>query len=156
MNSGFGFDSTAAALIAGRDLHGKTALVTGGHSGIGLETTRALASAGAAVYVGSRDVARARQNLQGIPGVEVLRLDLADPVSIDQCMTQFLETGHGLDILINNAGVSGPCTSFASAWIRHRIADGPPCREQPNRPLRPEHLGGHVPRQVAAMTPRGE
>jgi NAD(P)-dependent dehydrogenase (short-subunit alcohol dehydrogenase family) len=108
LNSGFGPGSTAMAVIAGRDLHGKTAIVTGGHSGIGLETSRALSSAGATLYVGSRDVARARHNLAGIPGVEVFQLDLADPESIDRFVSEFLETKRDLDILINNAGVSGP------------------------------------------------
>jgi NAD(P)-dependent dehydrogenase (short-subunit alcohol dehydrogenase family) len=128
LNSGFGFDSTAMAVIAGRDLHGKTAIVTGGHSGIGLETTRALTSAGATVYVGSRDIAKATQNLKDIPGVEVFRLDLADPKSIDHFVAQFLETKRSLDILINNAGVSGPPdikdsrgfdTQFATNYLGH-------------------------------------
>jgi NAD(P)-dependent dehydrogenase (short-subunit alcohol dehydrogenase family) len=128
LNSGFGPDSTAMAVVAGRDLHGTTAIVTGGHGGIGLETTRALASAGATVYVGSRDVAKARQSLEDIPGVEVFRLDLADPKSIDDFVAQFLETKRGLDILVNNAGVSGPPdirdsrgfdTQFATNYLGH-------------------------------------
>ena len=50
-------------MLAGRDLRGKVALVTGGHSGIGLETTRVLSKAGAAVVVGARDVKKAMTNL---------------------------------------------------------------------------------------------
>ena len=128
LTSEFGSESTAMAVIAERDLHGKTAIVTGGHSGIGLETTRALASAGAAIYVGSRDLAKARQTLQDIAGVQVFRLDLADPVSIDQFVEQFVATRRHLDILINNAGVSGPPdirdargfdTQFATNYLGH-------------------------------------
>ena len=54
LKSGFGMRSTAAEVIAGIDLTGKTALVTGGYSGLGLETVRALARAGARVIVGAR------------------------------------------------------------------------------------------------------
>ena len=54
IGSGFGRDSTAAQVIAGIDLTGRTAIVTGGYSGLGLETVRALASAGAAVVVPAR------------------------------------------------------------------------------------------------------
>ena len=54
LGSGFDARSTAAEVLAGRDLTGRYVLVTGGHSGLGLETTRALAEAGAAVLVGAR------------------------------------------------------------------------------------------------------
>ena len=54
LHSGFDAASTASDVLAGLDLHGKTAIVTGGHSGLGLETTRALAQAGAHVVVGAR------------------------------------------------------------------------------------------------------
>ena len=51
----FGFDSTAAEVVEGVDLSAKRAIVTGGSSGIGIETARALASAGAAVTLAVRD-----------------------------------------------------------------------------------------------------
>ena len=54
LGSGFGPRTTAAEAVAGIDLHGKTAVVTGGYSGLGLETVRALASAGAKVMVPAR------------------------------------------------------------------------------------------------------
>ena len=59
IGSGFGAASTAAEVIAGRNLTGKTAVVTGGYSGIGLETVRSLRSAGAKVVVPARDMAKA-------------------------------------------------------------------------------------------------
>ncbi|HIH2761751.1 TPA: SDR family NAD(P)-dependent oxidoreductase, partial [Burkholderia lata] len=55
VHSGFSAASTASDVLAGLDLGGQTAIVTGGHSGLGLETTRALAQAGARVVVGARD-----------------------------------------------------------------------------------------------------
>ena len=63
IGSGFGRDSTAADVIAGIDLTGKTAIVTGGYSGLGLETVRALASAGATVVVPARRPEHARDVL---------------------------------------------------------------------------------------------
>ena len=82
--------------------------MTGGHSGIGLETTRVLAKAGAIVIVGARDVEKARTNLQQMKNVEVKRLDLSSPASIDRFADEFLKSHQALDILINNAGISGP------------------------------------------------
>ena len=84
LSSGFGMRSTAADVIAGIDLTGKTALVTGGYSGLGLETVRALAGAGARVIVGARRPDAAAEDLNGISGVEILQLDLADSASIDR------------------------------------------------------------------------
>jgi NAD(P)-dependent dehydrogenase (short-subunit alcohol dehydrogenase family) len=84
----FGFDSTAAEVIEGIDLSGKTAIVTGGSSGIGVETARALASAGASVALAVRDTdAGARTAAQitastGSAAIQVGRLDLADPRSV--------------------------------------------------------------------------
>jgi len=108
LNSGFGAHSTAMQVIAGIDLRGKTAIVTGGHNGIGLETAKALVSAGANVVVGARDMDKARRNLRDVNNTEVLPLDLSDADSIDRFIAQFLQTGHPLDILINNAGVYAP------------------------------------------------
>lgn len=70
LNSGFGASTTALQASAAKNLRGMTAIVTGGYSGIGLEATRALASAGARVIVTARDAQKAQRNLHGIQGVE--------------------------------------------------------------------------------------
>jgi NAD(P)-dependent dehydrogenase (short-subunit alcohol dehydrogenase family) len=73
IHSGFGPDATARDVLRGHELRGKTALVTGGYSGIGLETTRALAEAGAAVIVPARTPNKARAAMGGMPRVELDR-----------------------------------------------------------------------------------
>lgn len=105
IGSGFNAESTAEQVIRGIDLTGKVVIVTGGGAGIGLETTRVIAGAGATVVVGARDINKAATNLRDIPNVEVLALDLIDPKSIDAFAEQFLSTARSLHILINNAGI---------------------------------------------------
>src|SRR5215475_15613611 len=103
LKSGFGAKATAREILAWCDLTGKIAIVTGGYSGIGLETTRALAEAGATVVVPARTQEKARTALDGIPQVEVETLELLDPASIDAFTGRFLGSERPLDILINNA-----------------------------------------------------
>ncbi|MDT0343658.1 SDR family NAD(P)-dependent oxidoreductase [Streptomyces litchfieldiae] len=74
---------------------------------LGLETTRALSRAGASVTVGSRDPSRAAPALDGTERVEIARLDLLDPASIDAFATRYLDSGRPLHILVNNAGIMG-------------------------------------------------
>jgi NAD(P)-dependent dehydrogenase (short-subunit alcohol dehydrogenase family) len=105
IRSGFGFTTTAAEALGGKDLSGKTVIVTGGYSGIGLETTRVLSEAGATVIVPARSAEKARANLAGLPRVELAALDLLNPGSIDAFAEDFLAGGRPLDLLINNAGV---------------------------------------------------
>ena len=105
IHSGFNAKSTASDVIRGIDLTGKVAIVTGGNAGIGLETTKVLAAAGATVIVPARDVDKARKNLQGVPNVELATLDLIDPQSIDAFAQGFLDTKRPLHLLINNAGI---------------------------------------------------
>ncbi|WP_306589394.1 oxidoreductase [Geothrix sp. 21YS21S-4] len=105
VDSGFGATTTAEDLVQGLDLSGKTVLVTGGYSGIGLETTRVLSGAGATVVVPARTPAKARENLAGLSRVELGELDLQDPASIDAFAAGFLATGRPLDLLILSAGV---------------------------------------------------
>ena len=108
IGSGFGAATTAAEVVAGCDLMGKTAIVTGGYSGIGLETVRALRSAGAKVIVPARDMARAKANLADMPEVGLEKLDLLDPQTIDAFAEQFFRNNERLHILVNNAGIMAP------------------------------------------------
>lgn len=108
IGSGFGFRSTTSDVIAGVDLSGKIAIVTGGYSGIGLETVRSLSAAGATVIVPARNLAKAKENLQGIDRIEINPLDLMDPQSVDAFADRFLRSGRPLDLLVNSAGVMAP------------------------------------------------
>ncbi|MEE4597157.1 SDR family NAD(P)-dependent oxidoreductase [Streptomyces sp. DSM 41524] len=117
IGSGFGVRSTTSDVLAGIDLSGKLALVTGGYSGLGLETTRALAGAGAHVVVPARRRSAAAEALGGIEGVEVAELDLADLDSVRAFAEEFLASGRDIDILINNAGImAAPETRVGPGW----------------------------------------
>jgi NAD(P)-dependent dehydrogenase (short-subunit alcohol dehydrogenase family) len=106
VDSPFGYRSTAAEVIKGMDLMGKTAVVTGGYSGIGTETVRALTSVGAHVIVGARRPDVAQANLTDIAGtVTILPLDLGEPASTDTFSEVVLSRIAKLDILINNAAI---------------------------------------------------
>jgi len=105
LSSGFNASSTTDEVIKGIDLKGKVAIVTGGHAGIGLETTKTLAAAGATVIVPARDIAKAKKNLQDVPNVELETMDLMNAGSIDAFAEEFLATGRPLHLLINNAGI---------------------------------------------------
>lgn len=108
INSRFNFFSTAADVIGNLDLKGKIAIVTGGYSGIGLETARVLAQAGASVIVPARTVEKAEETLAGIPNIELETLDLMNYSSINDFVNRFLSSGRQLDILINSAGIMAP------------------------------------------------
>jgi NAD(P)-dependent dehydrogenase (short-subunit alcohol dehydrogenase family) len=115
--SGFGARTTAEEALGGTDLQGKVALVTGGHAGLGLETTRVLSNAGATVVVGSRDTRKAQMTVAKMKNVEVGELDLASPDSIDRFANEFLNSNRALDLLINNAGVMAtPLTRDARGY----------------------------------------
>lgn len=106
VGSAFGYRSTAREVLAGIDLAGKRVVVTGGYSGIGTETVRALAGAGAEVVVGARRVDRAEAVLAEVEGsIAVLPLDLSDPPSIDAFATAVAARWDTLDLLIANAAV---------------------------------------------------
>nr|WP_121272052.1 SDR family NAD(P)-dependent oxidoreductase [Pedobacter schmidteae] len=105
IGSGFNAKSTAAEVIKGINLIGKIAVLTGGNTGIGLETTKVLAAAGATVIVPARDIEKAKKNLQGITNVEIVEMDLMSPASIDVFAESFLASERPLHLLINNAGI---------------------------------------------------
>ncbi len=104
--SGFHAKSTGADVLSEIDLSGKTAIVTGGYSGIGLETVRGLASKGAAVIVPVRSPDKAKETLSGVEGdVVTAPMDLADFGSVRAFANEVLGTRSQLDLLINNAGI---------------------------------------------------
>lgn len=105
IGSKFGAASTAQEVIAGIDLAGKTAIVTGGYSGLGRETARVLQKAGARVIVPARNIERAKAALIELPGIDVWPMDLLDPASIDAFTDRFLMKGEPLHLLINSAGI---------------------------------------------------
>lgn len=106
LDSPFGYRSSAKEVIADVDLNGKTAVVTGGYSGIGTETVRALAGAGAKVIVPARRPEVAKENLADIEGtVSVLALDLGKPDSIDAFVKEVSEQNDEIHLLINNAAI---------------------------------------------------
>jgi NAD(P)-dependent dehydrogenase (short-subunit alcohol dehydrogenase family) len=108
IHSGFGAATTAAEVAAGHDLTGKIAVVTGGNSGIGFETVKTLAEAGACVVVGARDTKKAEERLSHLGGVSFFPLDLADPVSVDGFAERCIGGSDRLHLLINNAGIFRP------------------------------------------------
>ncbi|WP_328877519.1 SDR family NAD(P)-dependent oxidoreductase [Streptomyces sp. NBC_00299] len=117
IGSGFGATSTADDVLRGIDLTGKLAIVTGGYSGLGLETTRALTKAGARVVVPARRRAAAEEALSGVSGVEVDELDLGDLESVRGFAERFLASGRTVDIVIDNAGIMAcPETRVGPGW----------------------------------------
>jgi NAD(P)-dependent dehydrogenase (short-subunit alcohol dehydrogenase family) len=120
IHTGLGAHTTAREALGGRRLDGKVAIITGGYAGIGRETARVLADAGAEVIVPARDAGKARAALAGLPGVELEALDLADPASIDAFAARFLATGRPLHVLINNAGImAAPLSRDARGFESH-------------------------------------
>lgn len=105
IDSPFGYRSTAKEVVEGIDLRGKIGVVTGGYSGIGTETVRALTDAGMHVIVGARRPELAKENTDGFENLTVLELDLADPQSIDAFADKVAKLTDKLDLLINNAAI---------------------------------------------------
>ena len=122
IGSGFNAASTAAEVIRGIDLGGKNAIVTGGNTGIGLETTKILARAGATVIIPARDIEKAKKNLKGIPNVEIGAMDLTQPDSIDAFAKKFIDSGRPLHLLINNAGIMWVPLQRDSRGIESQLA----------------------------------
>lgn len=112
--SRFGPDATASEVIAGIDLRGRTAVVTGGSTGLGAETARALARAGARVVLTGRDVGKAAKVAAeiaadtGNPGVDAEGLDLACEQSVRDFARRVLAGCDAVHILIANAGLFKP------------------------------------------------
>ncbi|MDU0201241.1 MULTISPECIES: oxidoreductase [Paenibacillus] len=105
IQSGFGPRTTAQEALGGEKLSGKVAIVTGGYSGLGLETARVLAEAGATVIVPARTPEKAQASVSHLPGVELESLDLLAPASIDAFAERFLASNRPLHILVDSAGI---------------------------------------------------
>ncbi|MBT1686327.1 SDR family NAD(P)-dependent oxidoreductase [Dawidia soli] len=105
LNTGFNATTTAREVLGDQDLTGKVVIITGGYAGIGLETTRVLAAAGATVIAPARDPGKAGKNLAGLRNVTVETMDLMNPKSIDAFAAGFVRSGRPLHLLINNAGI---------------------------------------------------
>jgi NAD(P)-dependent dehydrogenase (short-subunit alcohol dehydrogenase family) len=117
IDSGFGYRSTPADVLDGIDLTGRVAIVTGGYSGLGLETVRGLTAAGAQVVVPARRPDRAVEVLAGVAGAEVAVLDLGDQASVRAFAGDFLAADRRLDILINNAAImASPEVRVGPGW----------------------------------------
>lgn len=123
ITTSFTANSTAHDVVAGVDLRGRRAIVTGGASGIGVETARALVGRGADVTLAVRDVVAGRRIADDIADssvgneVHVARLDLADQASVAMFVSEWVGPLH---ILINNAGVMGlPLNRTRHGWELH-------------------------------------
>ena len=117
LNSGFGAKSEPSEILDGINLSGKTAIVTGGYSGIGIETTRALSEAGANVIIPARRPEEAMVALDGIiPKDHIFEMDLSDLDSIKR-FTDLVKSNLSLSILINNAGIMAcPESKTSNGW----------------------------------------
>jgi NAD(P)-dependent dehydrogenase (short-subunit alcohol dehydrogenase family) len=96
----------------------KSALVTGANKGIGLEVAKLLAQQGFFVYLGSRDLASGQAAVQqlhatGLTDLQAVQLDVTDPVSIQAARTTIGAKTSVLDVLVNNAGISGGTSQSA-------------------------------------------
>lgn len=105
INSGFTAASTASEVLQGTNLEGKTVIVTGAGSGLGLETAKELAKAGAHVIAAVHNREKAIKVLKGKKNIKIETIELTCPNSINEFAEEFLSTNSKLDILINVAGI---------------------------------------------------
>ncbi|MDR0484846.1 MAG: SDR family NAD(P)-dependent oxidoreductase [Alphaproteobacteria bacterium] len=104
---------TALQVAKGVDLTNKNVIITGGYSGVGLETLKALSQAKANIIVPARNIEKAKQSLANIKNVTIEYCDLMDLSSVEAFANKFLETKNPLHILINCAGIMA--TPFAKS-----------------------------------------
>lgn len=104
--SGFGYGSTAEDVTEGLSLHGKTILVTGCNSGLGLETMRVLAKRGARVIGTARTEAKAKEAADRVGGTIVpVACELSEPASVRACVATVAALEWKLDAIVCNAGI---------------------------------------------------
>ena len=118
LGSRFNSKTNANEITSDIDLYGKTAIVTGGYSGIGIETTRELVTAGANVIIPAKRKDVATNNLNGIVSKEnIIEMDLADLNSVKKFTEEFKQNFKILDLLINNAGIMAcPESRIGNDW----------------------------------------
>jgi NAD(P)-dependent dehydrogenase (short-subunit alcohol dehydrogenase family) len=117
-NSGFGQNTEPDEILNNINLDNKNIVITGGYSGIGLETTKALRSAGARTIIPAKREDIAKSALKNIvPEEDIFQMDLADLNSVKKFTDAFHELNINLDILINNAGIMAcPETKVGNGW----------------------------------------
>jgi NAD(P)-dependent dehydrogenase (short-subunit alcohol dehydrogenase family) len=121
----FDLNSTADDVVAGVDLSGKLAIITGGAAGIGKETARALASRGAHVIIGGRNKAAieaAAKELSSAGTAQARELDLLSLKSVRDFADWVLSLGRPLDLLILNAGIMAAPLSRSAEGIESQMA----------------------------------
>jgi WW domain-containing oxidoreductase len=113
--NGFGYGTTAIEVVAGCDLAGRTMLVTGCSSGLGLETIRALATTGARIIATARTLDKSRAACQGAAEAGTMKGDflplaceLSEPASIRACIDAVKSSAGPLDAIVCNAGIMAP------------------------------------------------
>jgi NAD(P)-dependent dehydrogenase (short-subunit alcohol dehydrogenase family) len=123
----FGPRSTAREVIDGHDLSGREAIVTGGASGIGVETVRALALAGARVVIATRDAAKGETMAETLreetesDKIEFRSLNLASLESVKSFVEEFLALRRELHLLINNAGIMAAPLAYTDAGLESQF-----------------------------------
>ncbi|MEZ5810959.1 MAG: oxidoreductase [Rhizobiaceae bacterium] len=118
VDSGYPAKSTASSVLDDIDMAGRTAVVTGGYSGIGLEVVRAFAAKGCRIFVPVRNPEKAAEALAGVDGdVRPLAMDLADLASVRRFAQDVQDVASRLEFLINNAGIMAcPETRVGPGW----------------------------------------
>ncbi|MGB2578611.1 NAD(P)-dependent dehydrogenase (short-subunit alcohol dehydrogenase family) [Elusimicrobium simillimum] len=120
LDSVFNHKTKAKDVVKGLDLTGKNIVITAGHTGTGLETVKALASAGAQITVLARKNENAEKNLKGIHNVQIEYFDLTDPQTIDAFAKKYITSGKPLHVLINSAAVMDiPLERDSRGYERH-------------------------------------
>ena len=118
-----GFETTAMEVVEGINLKGKEIIITGASAGIGVETARALAKAGARIVIGARNLEKAEGVAKDIrestknPNVEVEKIEMGSIASVNEFVKRYLEKKRPLHILINNAGIMANTKSYTEDGI---------------------------------------
>jgi NAD(P)-dependent dehydrogenase (short-subunit alcohol dehydrogenase family) len=150
----FNSESTTDQVLDGMDLSGRRVVVTGAASGLGEESTRALAGQGESVLMLARDAARndeaAARVRAAVPDAQLWLdvVDLADLASIRSFAARFLDSGQPIDVLINNAGVMACPFEHTADGFEMQFGTNHLGHFELTRLLEPAVLAGNEPRIV--------